>query len=439
MNAPESATGLLRRCFAAAVAAVQPAGALRAPLRATAHDRSPSWVIAIGKAAAGMAASITDWLAGDGRALAGGVVVGPAAEAIGSAWTTAVWPAGQSHGTVRFTTGDHPIPRDDSARAAAAIAELVQQIPAGADVHVALSGGGSALIAGPLPGLTMADVTATFDLLLTSGLDIHEMNAIRKRITRWSAGRLGLALAGRQVHVWVISDVPGDDLTSIASGPCTGDPWTSDDVRRLLNGSRLAEQLPGSVRAAITRETPKPGEPGLLGITPIIVANNRTALIAAADTAREAGVAVRVMDNPLHGEAAAMGQRIAGTMRQNSGRGPELLIWGGETTVTVTGPYGIGGRSQELALAAAEALRDAETVGTLLAAGTDGRDGPTDAAGAVVDRDTWQRIVTAGRDPAADLSGHNAHPALDAAGALVRTGPTGTNVMDLAIALTGVR
>jgi hydroxypyruvate reductase len=412
---------------------------MRAPLRATAHDGSPSWVIGIGKAAAGMAASITDWLAGDGRTLAGGLVVGSDADGIESPWTTAVWPAGQSHATMHFTTGNHPIPRNDSARAATAIGDLVQQIPAGAEVHVALSGGGSALIAGPLPGLSMADVTATFDLLLTSGLDIHEMNAIRKRVTRWSAGRLGIALATRRVHVWIISDVPGDDFTSIASGPCTGDPWTSTEVQRLLTASRLAGRLPEAVRAAIARETPKPDDPRLGGITPVIVANNRTALVAAAETAREAGVAVRVMDDPLSGEASAMGRRIAGTMQENREPGLQLLIWGGETTVTIAGAHGVGGRSQELALAAAESLHDARTGGTLLVAGTDGRDGPTDAAGAVVDRDTWMRIVDSGRDPSADLSGHDAHPALDAAGALVRTGPTGTNVMDLAMALTGAR
>jgi len=439
MNASESAAGLLQRCFAAAVAAVQPAGALRSPLRASRHDGSSSWVIAIGKAAGGMAASITDWLAGDGRVLAGGVVVEPDAAGLGSPWTTAVWPAGQSHATLRFTTGDHPIPRDASARAAAAIGELVQRIPAGADVHIALSGGGSALVAGPLPGLTMADVTATFELLLTSGLDIHEMNAIRKRITRWSAGRLGLALARRRVQVWVISDVPGDDLTSIASGPCTGDPWTTAEVRQLLAATRLGERLPESVRAAIEHETPKPGDPVLSSIAPVIVANNRTALVTVAETARAAGVAVRVMDDPLTGEASAMGRRIADKMRENGGHAPELLVWGGETTVTVTGRGGTGGRSQELCLAAAKFLHEAQTGGTLLAAGTDGRDGPTDAAGAVVDRDTWRRITAAGRDPAADLSGHDAYRSLDAAGALLRSGPTGTNVMDLALALTGAR
>ena len=439
MSAPETATGLLQRCFAAAIAAVQPASALRSPLRAARRDSSSSWIIAVGKAAGGMAASITDWLAGDDRTLAGGVVVEPDAAGLGSPWTTAVWPAGQSQATMQFTTGDHPVPRDASARTAVAIGELVQRIPAGADVHVALSGGGSALVAGPLPGLTMADVTATFDLLLTSGLDIHEMNAVRKRITRWSAGRLALALAGRRVQVWVISDVPGDDLTSIASGPCTGDPWTAAQVRDLLAGSRLVERLPGSVRAAMGRETPKPGDPGLSGITPVIVANNRTALIAVAATARDAGVAVRVMDDPLTGEASAMGRRIADTMRHNGDHGLELLVWGGETTVTVTGRGGSGGRSQELCLAAAESLHEAQTGGTLLAAGTDGRDGPTDAAGAVVDRDTWSRITAAGRDPAADLSGHDAYRSLDAAGALLRSGPTGTNVMDLALALTGAR
>ena len=177
----------------------------------------------------------------------------------------------------------------------------------------------------------------------------------------------------------------------------------------------------------------------LSGITPVIVANNRTALIAVAATARDAGVAVRVMDDPLTGEASAMGRRIADTMRHNGDHGLELLVWGGETTVTVTGRSGSGGRSQELCLAAAESLHEAQTGGTLLAAGTDGRDGPTDAAGAVVDRDTWSRITAAGRDPAADLSGHDAYRSLDAAGALLRSGPTGTNVMDLALALTGAR
>jgi glycerate-2-kinase len=442
VNGGDSTTGLLHSCYAAAIAAAQPAAALRAPLRAARRDRSPFWVISVGKAAPGMAAAITENLVAEGRQLAGGVVIGPPPDARGSAsaWTTGVWPSGQSHAALRFVDGDHPIPRADSARAAEAIGDIVRRIPDGADVHVAISGGASALIAGPLPDLTMPDITLTFELLLASGLDIHEMNAVRKRITRWSGGRLGVALAGRIVHVWVISDVPGDDVASIASGPCTGDPWTADEVRSLLAHSRLAEQLPVAVRTAMARETPKPGDPRLAGIAPLIVANNRTALAAAAAQGRQSGIAVRVMDDPLVGEASEMGRRIAATMHGIAETEPQLLLWGGETTVTIgDGPHGTGGRAQELALSAAQSLHDTRAAGILLVAGTDGRDGPTDAAGALVNRDTWQRIVAAGRDPAVDLSRHDGYPALDAAGALVRTGPSGTNVMDLALAITGAR
>lgn len=441
MSAIESAAELVHGCYAAAVAAVQPAAALRAPLRATAHDGSSGWLISIGKAAPGMAAAIADWLAENGGVLAGGVVIGPHPEpgALVTSPAPSMLTRAPSNPALRFVSGDHPIPGDGSSHAAAAIDEVVRQIPATAEVHVAISGGASALIAGPLAGLTMADVTSTFEVLLTSGLDIHEMNAIRKRVTRWSAGRLALALAGRRVHVWAISDVPGDDLGSIGSGPCTGDPWTSDDVRRMLAKSRLLERLPEAVRAALAQETPKPDDATLVAISARIVASNRTALVAAAEMARQSGIFARVMDDPLAGEAATMGRRIAATMRDTAGSRPELLLWGGETTVTIAGPPGMGGRSQELALAAAQSLHATQTAGLLLAAGTDGRDGPTDAAGAMVNRQTWQRIAAAGRDPATDLSHHDGYLALDAAHALVRTGPTGTNVMDLVIAVTGVR
>jgi glycerate 2-kinase len=442
----DGAAELLHRCYGAAVAAVQPAAALQVPLRAAPAGPAPCWLIGVGKAAHGMTAAITDWLAETKRQPAGGIVVSPSRESgaileSGSATARRSGDmAGEApHASLRIFVGDHPIPRDNSARAAAAIGDVVREIPRHADVHVAISGGASALIAGPLAGLTMADVTSTFQLLLTSGLDIHEMNAVRKRITRWSAGRLALALADRRVHVWVVSDVPGDDLSSIASGPCTGDPWTTDAVRRLLTKSGLIERLPSLVQAALAHETPKPTDPALAAISPRIVANNRTALTAAADMARRSGVAAEVMRDPLVGEAAAMGRRIADAMRKAAGSLPQVLLWGGETTVTITGGHGRGGRSQELAMAAAQVLHDTQTGGVLLAAGTDGRDGPTDAAGALVSRHTWQQVTDAGRDPAADLSHHDVYPALDAAHALVRTGPTGTNVMDLAIAVTGVR
>ena len=416
----ESATPLLRRCHAAAIAAVQPEAALREPLASDPAPGSDCWVIAVGKAAQGMAAAIARESSARGGRIHGGLIVGADPYVPDGALPTVV--------------GDHPIPGLRSERAADALAALVQRIPRDASTHVAISGGASALIAGPLPEFSMADVTQTFELLLTSGLDIHEMNAIRKRVTRWSAGRLALALEGRRVRAWVISDVPGDDLSSIASGPCSGDPWTAGQVRRLLVSSGLAPRLPPAILAGMSRETPKPDDPRLAGVTARIVADNRTAMSAAADEGRRAGITVTLMDEPLRGDAGAMGRRIAAEMLRRRGASPQLLIWGGETTVAIAGTSGTGGRSQELALAAARELGASGVAGALLAAGTDGRDGPTDAAGAVVDATTWHRIGASGRDPDADLAHHDAYAALSAAGALLRTGPTGTNVMDLAIA-----
>ena len=414
---------VLHRCYAAAVAAVQPATALHGPLQDIDPGNAPCWIISAGKASHGMASAIVDWLADHGRVPGGGIVV--AAE-----------PATAAHPVLRTLVGDHPVPGAASARAAAAIAEVIAVMPPDAEVHVAISGGTSALVAGPLPPLTGDDMARTFAMLISSGLDIHEMNAVRKRVTRWSAGRLALALAPRRTHVWVISDVPGDDLGSIGSGPCTGDAWTSAAVGAMLADRGLLDPLPDAVRDAIGRETPKPNDPVLRAMAPRIVANNAAALAAAALAARRLGIDATLMANPLRGAAAAMGRAIAANMRLAATR-PTVRIWGGETTVTIAGDGGIGGRSQELALAAAGELRGAD--GLLLAAGTDGRDGPTDAAGALVSGATWDWIATAGRDPDADLRRHNSYPALDAVGALLRTGPSGTNVMDLAMAAVGWR
>ena len=413
---------LLRRCYDAAIAAVQPRRALGAALAPLRPTPQPCWIIAMGKASVGMAQTIVDWLAAARREPAGGVIV--AAEEHPS-----------PHPALRLVVGDHPIPGARSALAADAIGEIVARIPATAEVHVAISGGTTALVAGPLAPLTAAEMTATFNALLSSGLDIREMNAVRKRVTRWSAGRLAAALAGRRVFVWSISDVPGDDPGSIGSGPCTGDPWTSGEVLRLIEERGVAERLAPTVLTSMQRETPKPDDAVLRAVSMSIVANNTIAVRAAAAEAEHHGVGTIAFPGGLVGEAAAMGRSIAAEIVARDGA-PRLLIWGGETTVTITGDAGRGGRSQELALAAAGSLWEHRRHATLLAAGTDGRDGPTDAAGALIDGFTWRRIAACGRDPAADLARHDAYAALDAAGALVRTGPTGTNVSDLAIAFT---
>jgi hydroxypyruvate reductase len=312
---------------------------------------------------------------------------------------------------------------------------------------VLLSGGATSLLAAPVEGVSPDELRALYSLLLGSGLDITAMNRIRKRFTRWGGGKLARELAGAHVRQYVVSDVIGDDLPSIASGPCVGDPTTAAEVQRYLAHGNLWERLPASLQTFIDDviagrrdETPKPGEAAIESVRTRVVSSNRLALEAAAAEAAGLGLVPHVVPAPLAGEARTAGTSVAATLRNYSqsrstqGAARRCVIWGGETTVTLGGSAGQGGRSQELALAAAREL--AGTRGTmLLAAGTDGRDGPTDAAGAFVDGGTWERIGAAGRDPEADLHGHDAYPALDAAGALFRPGMTGTNVMDVVFGL----
>jgi hydroxypyruvate reductase len=321
------------------------------------------------------------------------------------------------------------------------------------EVWVLLSGGTTSLIGAPEPELTPAELRAIYALLLGSGLDIAAMNRIRKRFSRWGGGKLARALAPARVRVYLISDVIGDDLASIGSGPCVPDPTTADEVRALLESAGLWHRIPESARKLVVSigsgerpETPKPGDQAFVRVTLELIASNRLALEAAAKRATELGLTPRVIETPIAGEASAAGASIAAGLLNNCAQllisqperrtGLPCLIWGGETTVSLgENPAGLGGRCQELALAAAQKLARAALGVTLLAAGTDGRDGPTDAAGAIVDGETWTAIARAGRDPARDLAGHDAYYALDAAGALLRPGLTGTNVMDIVIGL----
>jgi glycerate 2-kinase len=220
-------------------------------------------------------------------------------------------------------------------------------------------------------------------------------------------------------------------------------------VRALLEGADLWRRMPVSARtlvtsveAGTTAETPKPGDQAFARVTSELIASNRLALEAAAKRATELGLVPSVTETPIWGEASAVGATIATHLlhrcasHPNARSGAFALIWGGETTVSLgDNGGGLGGRSQELALAAAQIMKNAPDGLALLAAGTDGRDGPTDAAGAIVDGKTWATIAANGRDPARDLAAHDAYPALDAAGALLRPGLTGTNVMDIVIGI----
>ena len=431
---------LLADLYWSAVRAVAPGPALRAALEGGSRSPAPRvHLLALGKAAGPMALEAVEHLKRLGGAPVGGLLVVPE-------------PTPSPHPVLPALVGDHPIPGPGSFAASEAIGQAIREVQPGDEVWVLLSGGASSLIAAPVEGIARDDLVSLFRVLLGSGLDISAMNRVRKRFTRWGAGRLGAALQPALVKNFTISDVINDDLASIGSGPCVADPTTAGELIEFLTRRGLWQPLSPTLREHLTAvdrgevaETPKPTHPALARILTTIIASNRLAVEAACRRATELGATATIVDAALDGEAAVRGREIAARLRsydaspaleaQGSGlHKHSVLVWGGETTVTLGPGAGVGGRNQELALAAAEALEDVAGP-TLLAAGTDGRDGPCDAAGAFADGATWGRIMKAGRDPSHDLARHDSYAALGAAGDLFRTGMTGTNVMDLVLGL----
>jgi hydroxypyruvate reductase len=344
---------------------------------------------------------------------------------------------------VAVAEGGHPVPTEGSVRAAQRA--LARAEAAGPDdlVVALVSGGGSALWALPAHGLTLDDVQATTRLLLASGVEIGGVNAVRKHVSQVAGGRLAVAAAPSRLVALVLSDVVGDDLATVASGPTVPDPTTFADALAVLAGAGLTGRAPRAVRLHLERgaagrlpETPGADDPAFETARTHLLAGNDTALDAARREAERLGYAVRAVEREVEGEARTVGDRAARRAGAASPGGPACWLWGGETTVTVVGT-GRGGRNQEVALAAALALDGADADLVVLSGGTDGVDGPTDAAGGWASPRTAGRIRAAGLDPAACLADNDAYRALDAAGALVRTGPTHTNVADVALALRG--
>ena len=333
----------------------------------------------------------------------------------------------------------HPVPdarSEEAAREALSIAASARPD----DVLVLLlSGGASSLLAAPVPGVEAGDLAATTALLLEAGADIGELNAVRKHLSAVAGGRLALAAASRRIEVLAISDVPGDRLDVIGSGPCCADGSTFADACAVLVRRGVWERVPAAVRGHLEAgargardETPKPGEAALARVRHTILASNATALEAACAAAQERGWRAVAWPGALRGEARACGRRLGALARATRRAGGGLcLVAGGETTVTVRG-RGRGGRSQELALAAALELAGSRGA-ALLAAGTDGTDGPTDAAGAYADGATVARARARGLDAAAALADNDAYGFFAGEGGLLCTGPTHTNVMDLAL------
>ncbi len=333
----------------------------------------------------------------------------------------------------------HPIPDARSEAAADEARALLQGLEAGESLLVLLSGGASALLGAPVAGLTLEDVVRTTRALYGAGVDIEGLNTVRKHLCAAAGGRLARAAAGAPIHLLALSDVPGDRLDLLASGPFHPDSSTFADALAVIRGAGVESEVGPAVLEALEagvrgerEETPGPGDPCFARLSARVLAGVGDALAAAEGAAREAGLEVLRLTGELRGEARAVGERLAGLgLAVRRGPAPRLLTAGGETTVTVRGP-GTGGRNQELALAAALRLADREGV-ELLAAGTDGIDGPTPAAGAWVDGTTVPRARALGLHPERALEANDSHPLLAAVDALVVTGPTRTNVRDLVL------
>lgn len=337
---------------------------------------------------------------------------------------------------VQVAEAGHPVP-DRRGQAAAERMLLLARAAGPDDLIVFLvSGGGSALLPAPAPPVTLEEKREVTRLLLGAGATIGELNAVRKHLSLLKGGQLARAAAPARVLTLLLSDVIGDPLDVIASGPTAPDPTSFSDALGVLEDRAVLQRVASSVRNRLEAgasgelpETPKPGDPMFAGVTHVVLGNNRLVVAAAAKTAERLGYPARVALEGVQGEARDVALDLVAQAR--SLPSPGCLVAGGETTVTVRG-RGRGGRCQELALAAALALEPGEDV-CVLAAGTDGTDGPTDAAGAVVDGTTVARGRAIGLEPLDALADNDAYAFLGATGDLVVTGPTNTNLLDLYI------
>jgi hydroxypyruvate reductase len=412
---------LLRELFDAAVAAADPAHCL--PARLPDPPVSPQGrtvIVGAGKAAASMAAAVEAHWRGDPERLSGIVVTR--------------YGHGMPTRRIEVVEASHPAPDTAGQVAAARILGAVRGLTADDLVLVLLSGGGSALLAAPMAGITLEEKRGVTKALLACGAGIGEINCVRKHLSALKGGRLALAAAPARVVTLAISDVPGDDLSTIASGPTVPDPTTCADALEIVD--RYGISLPAAARAALqdgAAETPKPGDPGFARCESQIIATAQGSLAAAAELARKRGLAPLVLGDAIEGEAREAARVLGGIAMSCADHGvplhgPCVLLSGGETTVTVKG-RGRGGRNAEFLLGLALALGGHPRIAAI-ACDTDGIDGSEDNAGAMVLPDTTARAAAAGIDLRARLTENDAYGAFAELGDLVVTGPTRTNVND---------
>ena len=420
----KQAMGMLR----AALAAADPAGAVVRALEAGRYDRYRRILVV-------------------GAGKAGHTMARAAERVLGSRITAGLINTKYGHVAklrrIELNECGHPVPDERGVEGARRIAEIAAQ--AGADdlVICLISGGASALMPLPAEPVTLGEKQETTRLLLASGANIHEINAVRKHISRIKGGQLARLACPATVEALLLSDVIGDDLDVIGSGPTAPDASTFARALEILDKYGIRQKTPAAVRerlelgaAGEIPETPKPGDQVFRRTRNRVIGSNRLAVDAAARHARELGFHTLVLSTFVEGETreiarmhAAIAREIAVANRPI--KRPACIITGGETTVTLRG-NGLGGRNQEFALAAALDIAGLENV-MVLSAGTDGTDGPTDAAGAIADGRTLAR----GPCAAAFLANNDAYHYFEPLGDLIKTGPTGTNVMDVRIVLVG--
>jgi hydroxypyruvate reductase len=404
MDGTAQARDTALRLFRAGVAAADPAAGVARALEGWRRPSGRLLLVAVGKAAARMTRAALP-LAGPDAAI---VVTndGNAAEIPGA----------------RLFVAGHPVPDARGLAAAEAVIAAAAALGPGDGLLALISGGGSALLPAPVAGVSLADKAAVNRLLLASGAPIEAMNLVRQNLSRLKGGGLARLAHPAAVTALILSDVIGDDLRAIASGPTVAPLGDAAAAAAVLRARGLWDAVPATVRAHLAAAPPAP---------PVPPADNRLIGSNARSVAAMAAAApgARVAAEPLTGDVAAAAARILAEGR------PGITLWGGETVVTLRG-RGLGGRNQELALRVAllaEAAGGWPTGWAFLSAGTDGRDGPTDAAGGLVDAGSLARMRAAGIDPAARLADNDSHRALAAAGDLVVTGGTGTNVADLQV------
>ena len=349
----------------------------------------------------------------------------------------------------RLMVAGHPVPDARGAQAAEAVLALARGLGGDDLLLVLVSGGASALLPAPVDGVSLEEKARLTGDLMRSGATIEELNTVRKHLSRLKGGGLARAAAPARVACLVLSDVVGDDLSTIASGPTVPDPTTFADAALVLRGRGVYEGAPAAIRRHLEAglrgevpETAKPGETLFERVTTRVIGNNGVAVAAAEREARRQGLRARVLTTRLEGEAREAARVLVAVLREcvETGRPaapPVCLLAGGETTVTVRGP-GRGGRNQEIAVAAVDPLRCFPAHAVVASLATDGVDGASDAAGGVVDQETAREAAALGlAPPAAFLAASDSSSFLGPLGGLIVTGPTGTNVVDLTVLLAG--